>query len=208
MMPTNPHPIPSSILFVSCSGPMLSNTSLLSLPLTHYFLSFDLYTDPSCMDHPCKMPTNHWVHSVLTWSSLCSGWWSLRTEGVPWHKSQVRSQLLLRSLAWGSSTAGWRRSFHRNFCNIKCKSQQIEGVSIKSPTLTPLGQAVGSNIAVDSSPCPCSHARSFLWEMGYNPSRTVKVWVPSLATVFPYETSLAWAACRATAPNGCHEFAI
>lgn len=42
-------------------------TFLLSSPPRHHFLSFDVCTDPSCRDHPCKMPTNvHWVHSAMT----------------------------------------------------------------------------------------------------------------------------------------------
>lgn len=132
IIPTNPHPIPNSILF-TCSGPILPNTSLLSSPPRHHFLSFDIYTGPSCMDHPCKMPTNvHWVYAVHD-LELHLFWWPLRTERWCvvvnyWAQklAQFRSQLHSCCHAppcMTLSASGWGRSFYRNSCNIKCKSQ-------------------------------------------------------------------------------------
>lgn len=169
--PTNPHLIP--ILFISCSGPVLSNTSSLPSPPTHHLLSFDVYTDPSCMDHPWKMPTNvHWVHSVHD-LELHLFWWLLRIErwcvvGSYWapKPAQIRSLWHLCCLVCGLSAAGSGRSFYRNSFNIKRNHglQQIKGISIKSPTLVPLVQVIGSNTVMDSSPFPCSHVRYLLWD--------------------------------------------
>lgn len=152
----------------------------------------------------CPQMFTEFIQS-MTRSFICSGDCSGQRGGVLWgvtgHRSQVRSQLRFCCLAWGTSAAHWGRSFYRNSCNIN-RLQQIKGLSIKSPTLAPLEQAIRSNILpLPLLPCEVP-------PVGYNSSRIGKMWVLSLATVFPDKTSLVWAPCRATAPNGCHELVI